>query len=152
MGAKPRNPVIPKVFPQHCLKLQASLNSTEVQMLAAATGAPIDERCQSRVVPARAGTRRSNDAVGRSVINHVDRWLWVPAFAGTTQRVGGPTTPTCPTGKSPVSCPAPSKKIFLLATDPTQTYIPRRPVPLGGGGSRRHKTRGGMRWKRRRAR
>src|SRR5712664_2479119 len=98
MGAKPRNPVIPKVFPQHCLKLQASLNSTEVQMLAAATGAPIDERCQSRVVP---------------------------AFAGTTQRVGGPTTPTCPMGKSPVSCPAPSKKIFLLATDPTQTYIPR---------------------------
>ena len=101
-------------------------------MLAAATGAPIDERCQSRVVPARAGTRRSNDAVGRSVINHVDRWLWVPAFAGTTQRVGGPTTPTCPTGKSPVSCPAPSKKIFLLATDPTQTYIPRHPVPLRG--------------------
>src|SRR4030088_150180 len=35
----------------------------------------------SRVVPARAGTRRSNDAVGRSVVMG-------PAFVGTPQRVG----------------------------------------------------------------
>src|SRR3979411_2893869 len=63
--------------------------------------------------------------VERSDSHHEQR-RWV------SLRSTHPATPTCPTGKSPVSCPAPSKKIFLLAADPTQIYIPRRPVPLRG--------------------
>src|ERR1700694_4750359 len=55
----------------------------------------------------------------------------------------------CPTGKSPISCPAPFAKIFRFALYPNHFYIPRRPVPQRGG-SRSSQARDGMRWTRQR--
>src|SRR6266404_3634577 len=55
----------------------------------------------------------------------------------------------CPSGKSPISCPAPFAKIFCFPLYPNQIYIPRRPVPQRGG-SRSSQARGGMRWTRQR--
>src|ERR1700676_1904261 len=42
-------------------------------------------------------------------------------------------------------CPVPFAKILRFALYPNQLYIPRRPAPQRGGGSRSSRTRGGTR-------
>jgi hypothetical protein len=54
----------------------------------------------------------------------------------------GSTHPTtaisCPPGKSAMSCPALSEKIFLFSSDPNHHYNSRRPVPTRGALRGRH--------------
>src|SRR6202048_800557 len=87
------------------------------------------------VVPANAGTHTprllSLSAAARRLSNNEHRWLWVPAFAGTTMELEQMASSRTPSTRRPCERRDPYAAAFQLERCGATAFQPRTSVVMG---------------------
>src|ERR1700754_3591756 len=70
------------------MKIVALRSSERVRMCGVIARTPLSSPRRRGPIPSVSMMRRVSATRGSNLRNHNHRWLWVPAFAGTTERLG----------------------------------------------------------------